>query len=194
MNFHITSALCFCIGICLPAIAGAYESKYAGEQHREIKSLSADDIQELRKGGGWGLAKAAELNGVPGPAHILEMQEKIHLSAEQKAQIQALYQHMKKEAVDLGEQLIALETTLNTHFSDNTITEALLETTVRDIENVRAKLRIAHLSTHLKTPDILTPEQISLYNKLRGYNTKSACDNVPEGHNAKMWKKHHGCQ
>ena len=49
------------------------KSKYAGEENRSIKSLSPDDIAELRRGGGWGLAKTAELNGVPGPAHLLEM-------------------------------------------------------------------------------------------------------------------------
>lgn len=48
-------------------------SKYAGQQKRLIKSLSPGDIAELRRGGGWGLAKAAELNGLPGPAHLLDM-------------------------------------------------------------------------------------------------------------------------
>ncbi len=56
-----------------------HRSKYAGEENREIKSLSADDIDELRNGGGWGLAKAAELNGVPGPAHLLEMKKEIDI-------------------------------------------------------------------------------------------------------------------
>ena len=57
-----------------------YASKYVGQETRKIKSLSADDIAELTKGGGWGLAKAAELNGYPGPAHILEMGSKIGLN------------------------------------------------------------------------------------------------------------------
>ena len=46
---------------------------YAGLEARAIKSLSAADVQELRRGGGWGLALPAELNGVPGPAHLLEL-------------------------------------------------------------------------------------------------------------------------
>jgi hypothetical protein len=37
------------------------------------------------------LAKAAELNGVPGPAHLLEMKEKIDLSAEQIRVIEDIY-------------------------------------------------------------------------------------------------------
>lgn len=45
---------------------------YAGQQQRSITSLSADDQLALRAGQGWGLAKPAELNGVPGPLHLLE--------------------------------------------------------------------------------------------------------------------------
>ena len=65
-----------------------YKSKYVGQEHRTIRSLSPDDIDELKKGGGWGLAKAAELNGVPGPAHVLEMKDEIHLTDEQNNEIQ----------------------------------------------------------------------------------------------------------
>ena len=77
----------------------SHKSKYAGEEKREIKSLSATDIEELQNGKGWGLAKAAELNGVPGPAHLLELREEIELSAEQIRVIEDIYMKMKQEAV-----------------------------------------------------------------------------------------------
>lgn len=48
------------------------QSKFSRQGGRGIKSLSAADIAELRRGGGWGLAKAAKLNGLPGPVHLLE--------------------------------------------------------------------------------------------------------------------------
>ena len=151
-----------------------------------------NDIKELNNGGGWGLAKAAELNGVPGPVHILEMERKINLTSDQRSKIQEIYNQMKTEAVVLGKQLIHLEESLNAHFSNKTIDQELLEKIVQDIESVRAKLRVVHLSTHLQTPNILTSEQISLYNELRGYS-KDPCKNIPHGHNAQMWKKHNGC-
>jgi len=50
----------------------AHPSKYAGQETRAIKSLSSEDIAELRRGGGWGMARAAELNGVPGPSSGIE--------------------------------------------------------------------------------------------------------------------------
>ena len=187
-----TTAILLVLVCLLSACAVNHSSEYVGEEHRAIKSLSADDIRELSEGDGWGLAKAAELNGVPGPAHILEMASEINLTPEQQAKIQTIYQQMKSEAISLGNQLIQLEATLNSHFADSSINQAILEQSLQDIERVRAQLRLAHLSAHLETPNILTPEQISLYNELRGYS-KDPCANVPEGHNAAMWKKHNGC-
>ena len=175
------------------ATAESLHSKYKGQENRIIKSLSMSDIEELEKGGGWGLAKAAELNGVPGPLHIIEMADKIGLSKDQKQKIQVLYNEMNAEAVALGKTLITLETKLNNAFAEKSIDEIKLVDYVNEIEQVTAKLRIAHLSTHLKTPNILTKHQIMLYNQLRGYAKSNPCDNVPEGHNPKMWKKHNGC-
>ncbi len=184
------------IGVCLfvPIVlwAEAVRSKYVGEETREIKSLSADDIAELESGGGWGLAKAAELNGVPGPGHILEMQDEIKLSERQKAKVQQLYETMNAEARVLGKELIRLEATLDDSFVKRTITQESLEQLVTDIEKVRGQLRITHLATHLETPKILSSQQIILYNQLRGYN-EDPCENIPKGHSAALWKKHNNC-
>ena len=66
-------------------LAGQHEhrSDYAGQQKRAIKSLSKTDVDDLTNGRGWGLAKAAELNGVPGPVHLLEMKDEIGLTEQQ---------------------------------------------------------------------------------------------------------------
>jgi hypothetical protein len=171
----------------------SHKSKYAGEEKREIKSLSATDIEELQNGKGWGLAKAAELNGVPGPVHLLEMKEEINLSAEQIRAIEDIYSKMKQEAVPLGLELIELERELNNHFANRTITKEFLRQILQKIAQVHGQLRYVHLSAHLKTPDILKSEQIALYNKLRGYSSNDPCENVPKGHDPTMWKKHHNC-
>ena len=170
-----------------------HKSKYAGEEKREIKSLSVNDIEELQNGKGWGLAKAAELNGVPGPVHLLEMKAEINLSAEQIQAIEGLYTKMKQDAIPLGLELIELERELNNHFANRTITNELLRQILQKIALVHRQLRYVHLSTHLKTPDILKPDQITLYNKLRGYSSDDPCENVPKGHDPEMWKKHNNC-
>ena len=175
-----------------PGAAG-HESEYAGQEDRRIKSLSAEDIAELETGGGWGLAKAGELNGVPGPAHLLEMKTEIGLSEEQVASIETLYAEMKVEAIALGKEIIALETELNDAFADGSIDQASLESWVNDISDRLARLRIVHLSTHLKTPAILSAAQIAKYNELRGYAT-DPCDSVPEGHDPEQWRSHNGCE
>jgi len=171
----------------------SHQSKYAGEEKREIKSLSTTDIEELKAGKGWGLAKAAELNGVPGPVHLLEMKEEIDLSANQIRAIEDIYKKMKQEAISLGLELIELERELNKHFANRTITDELLRQILQGIAQVQRQLRYVHLSAHLNTPDILNSEQITLYNKLRGYSSDDPCENVPNGHDPEMWKKHHNC-
>lgn len=172
--------------------AHGHGSKYAGQENRAIKSLSADDIAELRRGGGWGLAKAAELNGVPGPAHLLELKDEIPLTPAQVAEITGLYESMRAGAIAGGERLIALEQALETHFRDGTVTDAILRDSLDAIAAARRDLRYTHLATHLKTPKILTPQQVARYAELRGY-AANPCDSVPAGHSAEMWKKHNGC-
>jgi len=169
-------------------------SKYAGEQNRSIKSLSESDIEELQNGSGWGLAKAAELNGVPGPLHLLELEKEIGLSKSQKEQIQLLFNNMKTEAIATGQKLIEQEQLLEERFRNDIPDSQELQKLLNDIGATRSKLRFVHLDTHLKTPEILSTEQIAQYNKLRGYANTDPCKNIPEGHSVEMWKKHNGCE
>ena len=161
-----------------------FRSSYAGEEKRAIKSLSAKDIADLKTGKGWGLAKAAELNGVPGPAHLLEMSRKIGLSETQVEKIESIYSRMREKVVRLGQLFIELERDLNGHFARGTITDGLLRDLLKKIAEVRMELRYTHLETHLRTPPLLTNHQIVLYRQMRGYTGKTdrarrAADDVP---------------
>ena len=56
---HTKVTILFLILIMTPistfsAVDQSYKSKYAGEEKREIRSLSKSDIEELRNGKGWG--------------------------------------------------------------------------------------------------------------------------------------------
>lgn len=167
-------------------------SPYAGEQNREIKSLSTSDLEEISRGAGWGLAKAAELNGVPGPVHLLELKTEIALSEKQIVEIQRLFDDMKKKAIAEGQILIESERALETAFREGNLSEAKLKTLLDDIERSRARLRFVHLSTHLKTPKILSEAQIAHYNALRGYES-DPCASIPKGHDPARWRQHNGC-
>lgn len=59
-----------------------------------------------------GLALAAELNGYPGPSHVLELADELDLSSDQRGQVQRLFDSMKAEAVPLGSKLIEQESDL----------------------------------------------------------------------------------
>jgi hypothetical protein len=190
-------SICFFILITTNSYAGENKNQtsyYAGEQKREIKSLSTNDISELKRGGGWGFAKPAELNGVPGPAHLLEMKGKISLSDSQITSIEEIHKKMLSEAIPLGKKYIYAERILDQIFVRKTYNNENLLFQIKKIENIRGRLRYVHLSKHLETVKILSDHQISLYNKLRGYNEKNVCDNIPEGHDAEMFKKHNGCE
>lgn len=169
-------------------------SKYAGQEKQTIKALSPDDIAELKRGGGWGLAKAAELNGVPGPAHLLEMKDEIPLDAAQVSAFVEIFNRMKAQAIQQGERFIALERELENHFRNRTITDANLRASLDAIAGARKELRYIHLATHLKTLEILSEDQIEKYDALRGYSNPNPCADIPEGHNAEMWRKHNGCK
>lgn len=169
------------------------QSPYAGMESREIKALSAEDIAELRKGGGWGLALAAELNGAPGPAHLLELQVEIGLSTDQIAAIEVIFAAMQAEAVPAGERLIETEAAVEAAFRSGGVAEAGLRALIGAAETARAELRFIHLKRHLETPPLLTPEQVARYNELRGYVAANPCDIVPKGHDPEMWKTHNGC-
>lgn len=64
-----------------------------------------------------GLAKAAELNGYPGPAHVLELATDLLLSAEQRERTQAVWQAMDARAKSLGQQVVDAERELEGLFA-----------------------------------------------------------------------------
>lgn len=196
MQKTLAALILFPTLVLLPVTAPAEmaPSPYAGMETREIKALSAADIEELRRGGGWGLALAAELNGAPGPAHLLELKDELGLTPDRVDQIEAIFAAMKAEALPAGERLIAAEAAIEAAFRKGDLTEDDLAALIDEAGEARSALRFIHLKRHLETPPLLTPEQIARYNELRGYGAPDPCATVPEGHDPAMWKKHNGCE
>jgi hypothetical protein len=168
MKTWMTALVAVLVGAA-PAAWPQTHQPYAGLQARPVKALSDQQIADLRAGRGMGLALAAELNGYPGPLHVLELATSLGLSDDQRAKVTALFDAMKREAVPLGERLIAAETALDRQFADRTITASSLGEATRDIASLQGELRLAHLKYHLATLELLTPEQAARYSILRGY-------------------------
>ena len=168
--------------VVLPGCAFAQSQPYSGLQTRPIKALSEQQIEDLKAGRGMGLALAAELNGYPGPVHVLELGERLQLSDDQRKNVQGLLSSMKAETIPLGEKLIAEEAELDRQFARKTITPAILTNATRAIGATQAALRAAHLKYHLSTLDILEASQIKTYAELRGYSGDRPQGHSPGGH------------
>lgn len=142
---------------------------YAGQQQRDIKALSEQQIADLRQGRGMGLALAAELNGYPGPMHVLELKDQLRLTVDQHWQFQHLFESMKAEAIEAGEKLIASERALDRAFAGGAMTpETLSELTAR-VGEAQGRLRAVHLKYHLTSAELLSDSQRQRYAELRGY-------------------------
>jgi hypothetical protein len=149
------------------------QSPYAGMQNRPIKALSDREVADLQAGRGMGLALAAELNGYPGPSHVLDLADKIELSAEQRVRVQQLFDSMRAEAVPLGAKLLAQEVALDEAFANHRITPENLKEATSQIGETQAALRNAHLKYHLQTTQILSAVQLRRYSTFRGYGSEA---------------------
>ncbi len=146
-----------------------HQTPYAGMQQRAVKALSDQQIADLRAGRGMGLALAGELNGYPGPLHVIELADQLTLTAEQRHRVQELFDAMKVEAKAVGETLIEQERALDQAFAGRQISPASLERLTAQIGETQGRLRAVHLKYHLTTAALLTEHQRHRYARLRGY-------------------------
>jgi Spy/CpxP family protein refolding chaperone len=144
-------------------------SPYAGEQGRDIKALSPQEVDAYLAGQGMGFAKAAELNGYAGPKHVLELAGELSLTSEQRTRTETLFASMQAAARSLGSEIVDQERTLDYLFVSQTVSPTLLRGSLDRISALQARLRATHLQAHLEQAAILTPEQNALYSRLRGY-------------------------
>jgi Spy/CpxP family protein refolding chaperone len=159
-------------GLILWSGLAVAQTPYAGMQTRSIKALSEQQMADLGAGRGMGLALAAELNGYPGPSHVLELADRLDLTAEQRAEVQRLFDSMKQEAVSIGAKLIEQEAELDRQFAGRTVTPETLRASTGAVAATQGALREAHLKYHLSTAALLTPGQMRRYAELRGYGGK----------------------
>ena len=168
-------------------------SPYTGQEMRDIKSLSDNDVQSLQNGTGeafGGIAKLAELNGYPGPRHVLDIAQELQLTDRQRLEIELIYQNMSNNAKSIGSAIIAIEQDMDEAFANKTITEENLIAMLDKSANFYGQLRFVHLSAHLDTAQIMTTEQIQIYNEMRGYDG-SSIDNSSVSNNDNRTHQQH---
>lgn len=177
MNSNVIARLaCAAILIGGPLPAPAQQaSPYAGQEQRTIKALSAEQQRGLLDGAGLGYARAAELNGWPGPLHALELRDALSLTQAQVQRMEVLRREMKAQAIPLGQDLIEAERALDLLFTSGSPSAGDVEAATARIAEIEGRLRAVHLIAHLRAAPVLTRHQTMLYGRARGYSD-------PQGH------------
>ncbi len=83
--------------------------------------------------------------------------------------IQNIHEQMTIAAVEAGRRYLDAQRALEEDFRSGKLTEVDLAHRVVDVYRLEGELAAVHLAAHLETADLLTPEQIVAYNRLRGY-------------------------
>jgi Spy/CpxP family protein refolding chaperone len=170
------------LALLTPAVAGRAQehdpsrhahaaNPYAGQESREIKALSADEIRQLLEGHGAGLARPAELNHYPGPRHVLDLARGLELSAAQEASTREVFDRMRERALALGPRLVEQERRIERFFASGETDTAGLAALLAEAGRLQAELRLVHLQAHVAMRGILRREQVARYDALRGYAT-----------------------
>lgn len=161
--------VCICLAMLVCGSAGNAQetAPHAGQATPEIKSLSAPEIQGYLEGREMGLAKAAELNGYPDPAHVLELETQLQLTPHQRAKAEHLKRSMKV-AARLGHWLVEAERRLNLVFAKGEADDEKITVLVRQIGGLEAEIRLVHLRADIEMRRVLTADQIKKYEQERG--------------------------
>ena len=166
----MTRALFYAL-LLLPVIALAQHQSYAGQQDREIKALSPDEVKQYLSGAGMGYARPAEMNRFPGPMHVLELADRLELTQEQRVRTRALMDAHKAEARAIGAKRVESERVIEALFRAGKVDEAALARGVREAAALEGEYRLSHLETHRRLRTLLTEAQVAHYMHLRGYGT-----------------------
>jgi len=174
MGLAVSVVVLLSVGVQVPPrlhaqIGNETQAPYAGQQSSAVPALSETEIASLRSGAGMGLARPAEINGYPGPRHVLDLASELALTADQQARVQRLFEQMQAEAVALGEQFLHRYAALELEFRGGTITMEVMQQQASELGQLEGQMRATHLKYHLLTRPLLTVDQLAAYSRLRGY-------------------------
>jgi len=138
------------------------------------------DREALLNGEGNGMAAYAEMNGYPGPKHVLDLADKLGLTSRQKHDVREIYEEMNTRARALGKMIVKVEEELNYAFTSGMLAQESVEDDAESIGKMRGTLRGVHLAAHIKTKGLLTAKQVEQYVALRKEARSTGHD--PAGH------------
>lgn len=142
---------------------------YVTAEADTIYGLSQREAQALRAGRGMGLARSAEMNGYPGPTHVLDLADELALTPEQQQLAREVRERVATEAPELGRQIVAKELELDRLFRSGSADLVRIDRLTQEIGRLRGELRAIHLQAHLVMQRALAVEQIRSYMNARGH-------------------------
>ena len=165
-------ALTVMVVIARLGVAGAqHGAAHAGAgtvpHHMLVQAYEKAFEENIATGRGFGMAFVADENGYPGPLHVLELRDRLMLTAEQETKVQTMLAAMFAESRPKSARLLDGEAKLRRLFASGRADEASVRAAVAEVEKARAEVRLVHLTFHLKTREVLTDEQRRLYHEAR---------------------------
>ncbi len=164
------------LAFVLAGCASAPEAETPGTASR---TLSQQEVDGLLLGRGMGMAAAAEINGYPGPQHVLDLKEELGLTPDQRFATSRLVGLVQGRARALGQRILDAERRLDADMAEGKLSSDQVRARLETIAALRAQLRFTHIDAHLEQKKILTPEQIRRYYELRGRKVTLAAPTMP---------------
>jgi Spy/CpxP family protein refolding chaperone len=130
------------------------------------------DSAGLRNGEGMGMAMYADMNGYPGPKHILDLKDKLGLTKDQQKKVEDAVKLVKISATTKGDEIIVAEQELFSLFKSGKVNEKTLRLKLENIGKLRGELRYIHLQAHVRMKQILSAGQIQQYYESRSSESK----------------------
>jgi hypothetical protein len=156
--------------LALLASVAATAAEPAHPHADQIRALDPDQVAGLLDGAGLGLARAAELNGYPGPLHVLELAAQLELCDGQLEATRAIRMRVVEAARALGARLVAAEAELEGLFRGGAASSADIDAALDRIAALQARLRGVHLKAHVEQRALLSAGQVERYMRLRGHD------------------------
>ena len=157
--------LALLLTLALPAAAQEEAAEPAAAETTDARPTGLMPRQErmLREGRGMGQARAAELNGYPGPMHVMQQADALELSDEQRAATAQLVARVREQAPAVGARILTAEAELNAMFADGSVNRETMEAKLAEIADLTAELRAVHMNAHLDQAALLTEAQKAAY-------------------------------
>jgi hypothetical protein len=155
-----------------PAVPAAGQTDAAIEQKPLVLALTDGD------------SFAAERNLYPAPETALQLADPLALTPAQRQDLRSLQQKTDSELNALSARIAVEERRLDFAFAQSNVSPGRIDSVTAQLGTLQGHLRAVRLRSHLAAHEILTPEQLLRYAKLRGYQPAppDLYDDLDPGH------------